>query len=101
MPGHGYGPVAHGPRQQRISGMWELGNAMNEPVGISGFAVYVPPYRIDLEAWCAWTNNPWDKTKAVAGPRIRKLWPTTARVLSQTLLVQRHHDSRSTRYGGT
>src|SRR5438045_1852927 len=36
-----------------------------------------------------------------AGPRILKLLPTTARVLSQGLLVQRHQDSRSTRYGGT
>ena len=48
---------------------------MNEPVGISGFAVYVPPYRIDLEAWCAWTGNPWDKTKAVVGRSFRMRGP--------------------------
>ena len=56
-------------------GMRELGNAMNEPVGISGFAVYVPPYRVDLEAWCDWTNNPWDKTKAVVGRSFRMRGP--------------------------
>ena len=48
---------------------------MNEPVGISGFAVYVPPYRVDLEAWCDWTNNPWDKTKAVVGRSFRMRGP--------------------------
>jgi hydroxymethylglutaryl-CoA synthase len=48
---------------------------MSEPVGISGFAVYVPPYRIDLKAWCDWTNSPWDKTEAVVGRSFRMRGP--------------------------
>ncbi|MGE4658733.1 MAG: hydroxymethylglutaryl-CoA synthase [Gammaproteobacteria bacterium] len=44
-------------------------------VGISGFAVYVPPYRIDLEDWCSWTKTPWDKTCAVVGRSFRMRGP--------------------------
>src|SRR4029453_5328575 len=38
-----------------------------EEVGISGFAVYVPPYRVNLESCCRWTDNVWDKTRAAGG----------------------------------
>jgi hydroxymethylglutaryl-CoA synthase len=48
---------------------------MNESVGISGFAVYVPPYRVDLKSWCAWTDSPWDKTEAVVGRSFRMRGP--------------------------
>jgi len=48
---------------------------MNNHVGISGFAVYVPPYRVDLEAWCRWTGQPWDKTRAVVGRSFRMRGP--------------------------
>ena len=48
---------------------------MTDQVGISGFAVYVPPYRVDLESWCRWTNNPWDKTRAVVGHSFRMRGP--------------------------
>jgi len=48
---------------------------MSEPIGISGFAVYVPPYRIDLKAWCDWTSSPWDKTQAVVGRSFRMRGP--------------------------
>jgi hydroxymethylglutaryl-CoA synthase len=48
---------------------------MNESVGISGFAVYVPPYRVDLKSWCAWTGSPWDKTEAVVGRSFRMRGP--------------------------
>ena len=48
---------------------------MNESVGISGFAVYVPPYRVDLKAWCDWTESPWDKTEAVVGRSFRMRGP--------------------------
>jgi hydroxymethylglutaryl-CoA synthase len=48
---------------------------MTDQVGISGFAVYVPPYRVDLEAWCRWTNNSWDKTHAVVGNSFRMRGP--------------------------
>ncbi|MEO8467099.1 MAG: hydroxymethylglutaryl-CoA synthase [Gammaproteobacteria bacterium] len=48
---------------------------MTDQVGISGFAVYVPPYRVDLESWCRWTNTPWDKTRAVVGHSFRMRGP--------------------------
>jgi hydroxymethylglutaryl-CoA synthase len=48
---------------------------MNAPVGISGFAVYVPPYRVDLQSWCDWTDSPWDKTEAVVGRSFRMRGP--------------------------
>jgi len=48
---------------------------MTEQVGISGFAVYVPPYRVDLESWCQWTASPWDKTRAVVGHSFRMRGP--------------------------
>jgi hydroxymethylglutaryl-CoA synthase len=48
---------------------------MTDEVGISGFAVYVPPYRVDLESWCRWTNNVWEKTRAVVGHSFRMRGP--------------------------
>jgi hydroxymethylglutaryl-CoA synthase len=48
---------------------------MYESVGISGFAVYVPPYRVDLKSWCDWTDSPWDKTEAVVGRSFRMRGP--------------------------
>ena len=48
---------------------------MIESVGISGFAVYVPPYRVDLKSWCDWTDSPWDKTEAVVGRSFRMRGP--------------------------
>src|SRR5690554_662822 len=48
---------------------------MKSQVGISGFAVYVPPYRVDLEEWCRWTGSSWDKTRAVVGRSFRMRGP--------------------------
>jgi hydroxymethylglutaryl-CoA synthase len=48
---------------------------MTNHVGVSGFAVYVPPYRVDLESWCRWTNNAWDKTRSVVGHSFRMRGP--------------------------
>ena len=48
---------------------------MNTQVGISGFGVYVPPYRVDLKTWCDWTDNSWDKTQAVVGHSFRMRGP--------------------------
>ncbi len=39
--------------------------------GISGFAAYVPRYRVDLEQWCGWTGNSWDKIRSVIGSSFR------------------------------
>jgi 3-oxoacyl-[acyl-carrier-protein] synthase III len=43
--------------------------------GVSGMAVYVPRFRVRLEAWCDWTKNSWDKVKSVAGHSFRILGP--------------------------
>jgi len=48
---------------------------MRERVGISGFGVYLPPYRVDLEDWCEWTGAHWDKTNAVIGRSFRMRGP--------------------------
>ncbi len=39
--------------------------------GISGMAVDLPPYRVDLEQWCDWTGAPWPKIAAVVGHAFR------------------------------
>jgi hydroxymethylglutaryl-CoA synthase len=44
-------------------------------VGISSFAVFVPPYRVQLKDWCEWTGGSWDKTRAVIGSSFRVLGP--------------------------
>ncbi len=41
------------------------------PVGISGLAAYVPPYRVCLEAWSEWTGNNPQKIRAVVGTSFR------------------------------
>ncbi len=38
-------------------------------------AVYVPPYRVDLERWCGWTGNDPAKTRAVVGHAFRMCGP--------------------------
>jgi hydroxymethylglutaryl-CoA synthase len=47
----------------------------NPVVGISGMAIYVPPYRVDLERWCEWTGNDAAKTRAVVGQAFRMPGP--------------------------
>ena len=49
--------------------------AANPPAGISGIAVYVPPYRVDLEKWSDWTGNDAAKTRAVVGHAFRMPGP--------------------------
>ena len=48
---------------------------MNRDVGISGFAAYVPPYRVSLKDWCQWTGAPWNKIRAVVGHSFRMRGP--------------------------
>ncbi len=40
-------------------------------LGLSGMAVYLPSYRVQLRHWCDWTGNSWDKTRAVVGSGFR------------------------------
>lgn len=39
--------------------------------GVSGMAVYVPPFRVNLEQWCEWTGNTWGKVQSVVGRSFR------------------------------
>lgn len=43
--------------------------------GISGFALYVPPYKVDLQDWCDWTGQPWGKIGRVVGHGFRMRGP--------------------------
>ena len=43
--------------------------------GISGLAVYLPPYRVDLRAWCKWTGADWEKIRKVVGTGFRLVGP--------------------------
>ena len=47
----------------------------NKPIGISGLAAYVPPYRVWLEDWCDWTDNQWPKMREVVGRSFRVRGP--------------------------
>jgi hydroxymethylglutaryl-CoA synthase len=44
-------------------------------VGISGLSVSLPPYRVDLQQWCEWTNTDWEKIRRVVGTGFRLLGP--------------------------
>ena len=39
--------------------------------GISGLGVYVPPFRVDLEEWCTWCGEDWNKIRDVVGTGFR------------------------------
>jgi hydroxymethylglutaryl-CoA synthase len=41
------------------------------PIGISGIAVHVPPLRVDLQEWCAWKGEDWNKIRDVVGTGFR------------------------------
>ena len=43
--------------------------------GISGLSVYLPPYRVDLRAWCKWTGADWEKISKVVGTGFRLVGP--------------------------
>lgn len=43
--------------------------------GISGLALYLPPYRVRLADWCAWNDQPWDKVSNVVGRSFRMRGP--------------------------
>jgi len=39
--------------------------------GVSAMSLYVPPFRVDLQDWCGWTDNSWEKISAVVGRSFR------------------------------
>jgi hydroxymethylglutaryl-CoA synthase len=49
---------------------------MSHPsIGISGFACYLPRYRVRLDDWCRWTGDSWDKVRSVVGSGFRMRGP--------------------------
>ena len=44
---------------------------LDTPIGISGIAAYIPPYRVWLNDWCEWTNSQWPKIREVVGRSFR------------------------------
>ena len=74
----------------------------SRPVGISGFAAYLPPYRVDLKSWCDWTGSPWEKTEAVVGRSFRMKGPSqsvyTMAATSAMRLIE-HYDIDPERVG--
>jgi hydroxymethylglutaryl-CoA synthase len=44
-------------------------------IGISGLAAYMPPFRVWLEDWCRWSDNPWPKIREVVGRSFRVRGP--------------------------
>ncbi|MEQ8859532.1 MAG: hydroxymethylglutaryl-CoA synthase [Pseudomonadales bacterium] len=44
-------------------------------IGISGFACYVPRYRVALRDWCRWNDDSWDKVRSVVGTGYRMRGP--------------------------
>src|SRR4249920_2363058 len=43
----------------------------SELSGVSAMSLYVPPFRVNLENWCDWTGNSWEKISAVVGRSFR------------------------------
>jgi hydroxymethylglutaryl-CoA synthase len=59
------------------------------PVGISGFAAYLPPYRVQLEDWCRWTGDSWGKVGTVVGHSFRMRGPDeNAYTMAATAIVR-------------
>src|SRR5690606_11651292 len=45
--------------------------AASEVVGISGLALYLPRWRVDLKSWCDWNGASWPKISSVIGHSFR------------------------------
>jgi hydroxymethylglutaryl-CoA synthase len=59
------------------------------PVGISGFAAYLPPYRVQLKDWSHWTGDSWAKVAAVIGQSFRMRGPNeNAYTMAATAVVR-------------
>ncbi len=43
--------------------------------GISGLSLSLPPYRVQLQDWCAWNDESWEKTRSVVGRSFRMRGP--------------------------
>lgn len=43
----------------------------NTTAGLSGLALYVPPWRVGLVEWCDWTGNDWPRIRDTVGDGFR------------------------------
>ncbi len=43
--------------------------------GISGLSLSLPPYRVQLQDWCGWNDESWEKTRSVVGRSFRMRGP--------------------------
>jgi hydroxymethylglutaryl-CoA synthase len=71
--------------------------------GLSGIALYLPPYRVNLADWCQWTGNDREKIRLVVGDAFRLLGPrqsvyTMAANAVLRLIRQYGVDPRRVRY---
>ena len=44
-------------------------------VGVSGYAIYLPPFRVPLVDWCSWTHSSWEKVEQNIGHSFRVAGP--------------------------
>jgi hydroxymethylglutaryl-CoA synthase len=44
-------------------------------IGVSGFSVFLPRFRVSLKDWCEWTGASWEKVKANVGRSFRVAGP--------------------------
>jgi hydroxymethylglutaryl-CoA synthase len=51
--------------------MEEIMSTDTTRMGVSAMAAYVPALRVQLQDWCEWTGNSWDKIQAVVGSSFR------------------------------
>ncbi len=53
----------------------KLESANRIKVGVSGFSVFLPPFRVRLEDWCEWTGASWEKVRTNVGYSFRVTGP--------------------------
>jgi len=71
-------------------------------IGISGFAAYLPRYRVRLADWCRWTGDSWDKVRNVIGSGFRMRGPDeNAYTMAATAVLRliRHYELDPRRIG--
>jgi len=58
-----------------MTGLIDVRSSDRSTIGVSGLAVYIPPFRVRLEDWCEWTGSPWQKISKVVGRSFRLRGP--------------------------
>jgi hydroxymethylglutaryl-CoA synthase len=69
--------------------MPQLAGSNAPRIGISGFAGYIPRYRVQLKEWCQWTGDNWDKVRTVVGSGFRMRGPNeNAYTMAATAVIR-------------